>query len=88
MAETGRDSDKFMLRFPDGMRERIKLAADANGRSMNAEINARLEASFEVDLVVNTVKNGEVSHTIVFNVSGSADLAETLQKTLDMIKAP
>lgn len=43
---TGRDSDKFMLRFPDGMRDRIKAAADANGRSMNAEIIARLEASF------------------------------------------
>lgn len=35
---TGRESDKFMLRLPDGMRDRIKAAADANSRSMNAEI--------------------------------------------------
>lgn len=30
--------DKFMLRLPDGMRERIKRAAEGNNRSMNAEI--------------------------------------------------
>ncbi len=42
---TGRESDKFMLRLPNGMRDRIKLAADAKNRSMNAEIVARLEQS-------------------------------------------
>ena len=31
-----------MLRFPEGMRERIKRSADVNGRSMNAEIVAVL----------------------------------------------
>lgn len=35
--------DRYMLRLPDGMRERIKLAASKNGRSMNAEIVATLE---------------------------------------------
>jgi len=39
-------SDKFMLRLPDGMRDRIKLAADANNRSMNAEIVATLEEKY------------------------------------------
>lgn len=41
----GRESDKFMLRFPEGMRERITTLAKDNGRSMNAEIIARLEDS-------------------------------------------
>jgi len=40
-------ADKFMLRMPDGMRDRIANAAKANGRSMNSEIVARLEGSFE-----------------------------------------
>ena len=31
-----------MLRFPPGMRDRIKRAADTKGRSMNAEIVATL----------------------------------------------
>lgn len=39
-------SDKFMLRLPDGMRQRIKAAADANNRSMNAEIVATLEERY------------------------------------------
>lgn len=42
---TGRDSDKFMLRFPDGMRDKLKAEAKANNRTLNAEIVARLAAS-------------------------------------------
>lgn len=38
MEEKRQFNDKFMLRMPDGMRDRIKSAADNNGRSMNAEI--------------------------------------------------
>jgi hypothetical protein len=43
MAPTGRASDKFMLRLPDGMREKIAEQAKANGRSMNAEIVYHLQ---------------------------------------------
>lgn len=46
-ATTGRDSDKFMLRFPDGMRDQVAEAAKAAGRSMNAEIVARLQSTFK-----------------------------------------
>ncbi|TAM86667.1 MAG: Arc family DNA-binding protein [Candidimonas sp.] len=35
--------------MPDGMRDRIKVAAQASGRSMNAEIVYRLEQSFSDD---------------------------------------
>ncbi|PBB86629.1 Arc family DNA-binding protein [Mesorhizobium sp. WSM3876] len=38
--------DQFMLRLPDGMRQRLKEAAESNQRSMNAEIIARLQESF------------------------------------------
>jgi len=37
--------DKFMLRLPEGMRDRIRLESEKIGRSMNAEIVARLERS-------------------------------------------
>ncbi|WP_027467658.1 Arc family DNA-binding protein [Deefgea rivuli] len=40
-------ADKYILRYPDGMREQIAAAAKANNRSMNAEIVARLQSSFE-----------------------------------------
>lgn len=41
--------EKYLIRFPDGMRARVAEAAKANNRSMNAEIVARLEASLAQD---------------------------------------
>ena len=46
MKQTTAESDKFMLRLPDGMRDQLKAVAAENGRSMNAEIVSRLERSF------------------------------------------
>lgn len=46
---TGRESDKFMLRLPEGMRHHIAEAAKKNGRSMNAEIVQRLALSLEAE---------------------------------------
>jgi len=44
--------DRFMVRLPDGMRDKIKAAAEAANRTMNGEIVARLEASFREDFGV------------------------------------
>jgi hypothetical protein len=41
----GRGSDQFVIRFPEGMRDRIAKLAAENGRSMNAELIDRLEKS-------------------------------------------
>lgn len=46
MATVGRGAEQYTVRFPDGLRDRIKAAADANGRSMNAEIVATLEDKY------------------------------------------
>lgn len=40
---TVQTEDKYVLRLPDGMRDRIKKEAERSGRSMNAEIVQRLE---------------------------------------------
>lgn len=45
---TGRESDKFMLRLPDGMRDMIKTSAAESGRSMNQEIVDALTEFFPV----------------------------------------
>lgn len=42
-------ADKFIVRLPDGMRDRLSAAARSNGRSMTAELVHRLEASFAQD---------------------------------------
>lgn len=68
MAVVGRGAEQYTVRFPDGLRDQIKAAAEANGRSMNAEIVARLEASFQpepsattLQAVINQlVESGEV----------------------------
>ena len=41
-----RKLDQYIVRFPDGMRDRLKDEAAKNKRSLNAEIIARLEDSF------------------------------------------
>lgn len=40
--------DRFIVRLPDGLRDRIAAAAKANNRSMNSEIVATLEAVYPV----------------------------------------
>lgn len=46
-AKTPNDElDKFLLRMPDGLRARVKAAAEKNNRSMNAEIAATLEEAY------------------------------------------
>lgn len=47
MAISSRGSDQFPVRFPDGLREKIKREAEENGRSMNSEIIARLSGDGE-----------------------------------------
>lgn len=42
---SSRTADKFVVRLPDGMRERISDVARNHHRSMNSEIIARLEQS-------------------------------------------
>ena len=42
-----RMADQFVARFPDGLRAKLANVAHENGRSMNAELVSRLQASFE-----------------------------------------
>lgn len=45
--------DQYMLRLPDGMRDRIKHVAETNNRSMNAEIVATLEEKYPAPFDIN-----------------------------------
>lgn len=49
MTKAVQSQDRFIIRLPDGMRDRIAELAKASGRSMNAEIVARLEQTMEAD---------------------------------------
>ena len=41
-----REREQYIVRLPDGMRDRIKEEAERNHRSMNAEIVFHLEKAF------------------------------------------
>jgi len=40
-------ADKYIVRFPDGMRDALKAAAASNSRTLNSEIIARLQATLD-----------------------------------------
>lgn len=53
--------DKFVLRLPDGLRDRIKNVAANNNRSMNAEVVDTLEKKYPApimpdDLLISTIQ--------------------------------
>lgn len=54
-----RDLDKFMVRLPEGMRDRLRLSAEDNRRSMNAELIFHLDRA--LPLQVRKAATGEGS---------------------------
>ncbi|WP_375597562.1 Arc family DNA-binding protein [Devosia sp. Naph2] len=51
-------ADRFIVRLPEGMRERLKDEAAKNGRSMNSEIVSRLE------MTLNGGEDPDVPHAL------------------------
>jgi plasmid stability protein len=40
-------ADKLMLRLPEGLRQKVKIEAAMNNRSMNAEVIYHLQRAYE-----------------------------------------
>ncbi|MDP9559776.1 UNVERIFIED_ORG: plasmid stability protein [Rhizobium nepotum] len=82
--------DQYMIRFPEGMREELKLSAANMGRSMNAEIVQRLKTSFEeegrdyykVSLPEET-RNALSIDALVHNVDFEERASQVLQAAYD-----
>ena len=89
-SSTGRESDKFMLRLPDGIRDRIAEAAKANNRTMNAELVARILQSLETEARLSTT-HGEavmVTNAVMEQVAVRAAkraVAELRTEGLDLV---
>ncbi|KZN20551.1 MULTISPECIES: Arc family DNA-binding protein [Pseudomonas] len=58
---TSRTADKFVVRLPDGMRERVAEVARKNHRSMNSEIIARLDESMSAGEVNTNIDPNSVT---------------------------
>lgn len=84
-----RKLDQYIVRFPAGMRDRLKAEAAANKRSLNAEIIARLEASFPDP---NAEKEREAyflqqrEETLTFNMNMMMEQLAQIQKDLELIR--
>lgn len=94
----GRGSDQFPLRLPDGMRDRIKGAAEHRGISMNEIIIEALEERFPPEPTVDAIA-AYAQELIVLAKTNPAnravleDLGTTLQHListvfLDRVQAP
>ncbi|MCU9529354.1 Arc family DNA-binding protein [Pseudomonas mosselii] len=87
---SSRTADKFVVRLPEGMREKIGEVAKVRHRSMNSEIIARLEESLanENDDSKIQVYSDSLSTSEKLMLSAFRKLATSQQKALvDLISA-
>lgn len=78
-----REYDKFMLRLPEGMRDRIAERAKASGRSMNSEIVQILEDVLNSETPWNASVDGDMITMSTQQLNKiSKDLTEALAKEL------
>lgn len=85
---TGRESDKFMLRLPDGMRERLKKEAADNGRSLNAEIIQRLRTTLEMDdyVPVENIQTDKAGRELELSGVDARRFGEIVLETLALLQ--
>ncbi len=73
--------DKFVVRFPDGLRDKVADEAKASGRSMNAEIVHRLELSFAQGAAVTQYRGAAEQ-----GLDMAKELAETVKSLQQQLK--
>lgn len=81
MPQKTQDQDRYIVRFPDGMRDRLKSEASANGRSLNAEIIHRLQETLAMDDYVPS-ENAHPDHSggdVLLSVEFMQRLSQTLE---------
>lgn len=81
-----RTAEQFVVRFPGGMRDRIAESAKASGRSMNAEIVARLEQSFE--FVDGAISQLGTLQKDVFELHSEIEHVKRLRKEMEGLLLP
>lgn len=80
-----RHADKYIVRFPDGMRDQLKEAAKANNRTMNAEIVARLQESFGAKPPQFIPEKGDWSEQFgLYRLEAQMDAVKTQSALIDM----
>lgn len=72
-------ADRYIVRFPAGMRDRIKALAEESGRSMNAQIVMMIEfAMDEMELSAGTYNSPPDSYTPIKHLKSELRKAKTM----------
>lgn len=85
-------AERFQVRLPLGMRDRIKSAAEANNRSMNAEIVATLEEKYPApdikaeDLLAEYITISNALRTIPISEDERAAVYKRMDEINDIYK--
>lgn len=77
--------ERFIVRLPDGMRDRIAEAAKANNRSMNSEITLRLQSSFDAPAMASqghTIPDALYGYVLEFAQKHKVSQEEALVRML------
>ncbi|MBN9334908.1 Arc family DNA-binding protein [Devosia sp.] len=77
--------DKYVLRMPDGLRDRIKASAERNSRSMNAEIVAALLTAFPQQPTVEELLDNVHKAIELASTTGGMPYRKTLIEALDVL---
>lgn len=83
---TEKQPPSYPLRMPQELRERLAEVAKANGRSMNAEILARLQSSFDLappDRIAVDTSQGMKVYAPEGELPSAEDIADKVAKRLD-----
>ncbi|MBZ9678230.1 Arc family DNA-binding protein [Mesorhizobium sp. ES1-1] len=73
LAENRTKSDQFLLRFPPGLRDRVRAYAEYQGRSMNEEIIRILEREFPAPVTVSGSVHGLLQMAKIIAAGGPFD---------------
>ncbi|TBD15717.1 Arc family DNA-binding protein [Rhizobium ruizarguesonis] len=87
MAKAGRGADQYMLRLPDGLRDRIKAYAERMGTSINSEIVRVLEERFPEQWPIDN-RLDELAKMLSILGAGTEDrrLDEFMQKVEETVE--
>lgn len=78
--------DRFIVRMPDGMRDRIRAAAEASNRSMNAQIVHMIEEYFRLARWDELrAQENEFEDTLLARDDGDLTAAERVQKDFALL---
>lgn len=72
----------FGLRLQPELKSRLEQAATANGRSLNAEIVARLQGSFDLDDQLTLAPGARPAEVLITAMSNMTRMIEQIQKHL------